>query len=90
MTNLFWYLRLTPSLTTVDLTLFAAEMPIAGLEAGERGATLVFAVFGTTVLVSSSKERWQLVMPFSGLDDNCGTTQCPVAERSKLCEGWAV
>jgi len=27
MTNLCWYLRLTPSLTAVDMTLFRAEMP---------------------------------------------------------------
>lgn len=65
-------------------------MPIAVLEAGEQGAILVFAVFGTTMPVSSSKERWQLVMPFSELDSDHGTTQCPVAERSKPCEGWAV
>lgn len=40
MTNLFWYLRLTPSLTAVDMTQFTAEMPIAVLETGERGQYL--------------------------------------------------
>lgn len=64
MTNLFWYLRLTPSLTAVNMTQFTAEMPKAVLETGQLGAILVFAVFGTYVPASPSKERWQLaVMP---------------------------
>lgn len=62
MTNLFWYLRLTPSLTAVDMTLFTAEMPIAVLKRREQGAILVLVVFATYVPVSPSKERWQLVV----------------------------
>ena len=64
MTNLCWYLRLTPSLTAVDMTLFRAEMPYRSAGNREQGAVLVFAVFGTYVPVSPFKERWQLmVMP---------------------------
>lgn len=56
MTDLFWHLRLTPSLTAVNIVLFTAET-LQCMETGEWGAGLVLAVFGTCVPVSPSSER---------------------------------
>lgn len=58
MTNLFWYLRLTLTLTAVNMTPFTTEVLTAELGAGEWEAVAVLAASGTFVPVSPSRERW--------------------------------
>lgn len=58
MTNLFWNLRLTLSLTAINFTQFTTEVLIAIAELGTGEWEAIVVSAGTCVPVSPPRERW--------------------------------